>query len=430
MIKKQNNNRFFNPKSSLISKRDHLINYIYSKAKEFNFSSMSTYCGISYMDAVLSQFDVPIDRLELLAMSCLLIAGKFHEATSNVHAYLNMEKAIHYTKNIHTPAQAKKIEVTILNVLTWNLDIQTPYHFVNYFQSKGVVFSTDKINKKQNIDNNKALKIVKDLRNYTEKLVVLALKDYSLYQYTSLVVGASSIAAGRILCGITPTWPKYLVNLTQLDLFEMEKCTKKLLEQMNFNSKPKIVKNIFQNLPSQNSCLNTLQINCNNSKKCQSKKEDTNNKLSDNSLNLSSSIDSILSKKSKDSKTVISGSNFEKNSYEDFENKDLNRRENENKFDINSNNICIKFSNDLKQNKLKNKNMNYALKNEKDLSLKSISKKDKQFTEKLEKKAISRKVQPKVTNLAGNSKCSLKKRNLAEMDYNENKLPLKKILQR
>ena len=54
MIKKQVNNRFFNPKSVSLNYRDPLIIYIRSKSNEFKFMSITTYCAISYMDAVLS----------------------------------------------------------------------------------------------------------------------------------------------------------------------------------------------------------------------------------------------------------------------------------------------------------------------------------------------------------------------------------------
>ena len=54
MIKKQANNRLFNPKSGTLKYREKLIRYICSKSTEYNFKCMTTYCGISYMDAVLS----------------------------------------------------------------------------------------------------------------------------------------------------------------------------------------------------------------------------------------------------------------------------------------------------------------------------------------------------------------------------------------
>ena len=76
---------------------------------------------------------VPEERLELFAMSCLLIAAKFYESFSNIQTKRNLDNAYKYTMKTNTPALVKETEKTILNVLSWNLDIQTPYHFVKYF---------------------------------------------------------------------------------------------------------------------------------------------------------------------------------------------------------------------------------------------------------------------------------------------------------
>jgi len=54
MIKKQSNNRLFNPKSLSLQYRERLISYIRSKSQELQFSSLTTYSAISYMDSVLS----------------------------------------------------------------------------------------------------------------------------------------------------------------------------------------------------------------------------------------------------------------------------------------------------------------------------------------------------------------------------------------
>ena len=58
MIKKQTNNRLFNPESQTLKYREKLINYIRSKSTEYNFNCLTAYCSISYMDAVLSKFDM------------------------------------------------------------------------------------------------------------------------------------------------------------------------------------------------------------------------------------------------------------------------------------------------------------------------------------------------------------------------------------
>jgi len=62
MIKKQSNNRLYNPESASLQYRERLISFIRSKTQEFQFTSLTTYCAISYMDSVLSLYDVPVEK--------------------------------------------------------------------------------------------------------------------------------------------------------------------------------------------------------------------------------------------------------------------------------------------------------------------------------------------------------------------------------
>jgi hypothetical protein len=280
MIKKQANNRLYNPKSISLKYRERLIAFLRSKSTEYQFTSLTTYCSLSYMDTVLSLFEVPVERLELLAMCCLIIAAKFYESASDLESKKKLERAIKFAKDQHTSALVKKIEVTILNILEWNLDIQTPYHFVKYFLSRGVLFSTDTFpNSAQNIladqnmnadgnplntvnsqrTNSFAVKqrenmalyrtrVAKGLRKYIQSISISALKDYTFYQYTALAVGASSIAVARIINNIKPAWPEQLINLSWIKFEDLETCTSKLLKLISQNQKLPIGDSIF--LPS------------------------------------------------------------------------------------------------------------------------------------------------------------------------------------
>lgn len=290
MIKKQANNRLYNPKSISLKYRERLITYLRSKSSEYQFSSLTTYCSISYMDTVLSLFEVPVERLDLLAMCCLIIAAKFYESASDLESKKKLERAIKFAKDTHTSALVKKIEVTILNILEWNLDIQTPYHFVKFFLSKGVLFSTDTFpNSTQNIladqnmnaDGNPLntftsqnknsfvakhkenmtlyrTRVAKGLRKYIQSISISALKDYTFYQYTALAVGASSIAVARIINNIKPAWPEQLINLSWIKFEDLETCTSKLLKLISHNQKLPISDSLLSNMNLSNPMMDSM----------------------------------------------------------------------------------------------------------------------------------------------------------------------------
>ena len=92
--------------------------------------------------------------------------------------------------------------------------------------------------------------MTKQLRNTVQSISRMALKDYSFYKYTSLLVAASSIAVARIVCGIKPTWPEHLSKLSYIQFSDLEECSKKLLAQISVNATPQMIESAFCQLPN------------------------------------------------------------------------------------------------------------------------------------------------------------------------------------
>ena len=79
-------------------------------------------------------------KLELLTITCALIASKVHEIDDKLIRIFELEKFMKYkyTYNNITHCEAK-----ILDEINWNLVIQTPYHYINLYISAGVLFTDD-----------------------------------------------------------------------------------------------------------------------------------------------------------------------------------------------------------------------------------------------------------------------------------------------
>jgi len=56
---------------------------------------------------------VPVERLDLLALCCLIISAKFYESSSDMESKKRLERAIVECKEAHTSQLVKKIEITI-----------------------------------------------------------------------------------------------------------------------------------------------------------------------------------------------------------------------------------------------------------------------------------------------------------------------------
>ena len=76
--------------------------------------------------------------------------------------------------------------------------------------------------------------LLKELRTVALKVVFSALSNYSYYRYTSLGVGACSIAVARLKMGLKPVWPAELAELTMVAWDSIENCFIELVERMGF----------------------------------------------------------------------------------------------------------------------------------------------------------------------------------------------------
>lgn len=228
MIQKQQKNRIYNPESTSLIFREDLIRIIKKWAINFKVSAMSLYTAISFVDSILGRWEIYKDSVEILALICLLISCKFHETcdqSSKVRQIYNICKQRVGEKNI------LKYESLVSSILEWDFDIQTPLHFVNFYLSRGVIFSSDKTyNKPLN-------KLLNDMRIFASRAAFLALNDYSFYHFTSLAVAACSVGVSRLEHGIRPLWPKELEALSWIPWNSVEACFKKLLKCMNMTKK-------------------------------------------------------------------------------------------------------------------------------------------------------------------------------------------------
>ena len=87
-------------------------------------------------------------KVEVVTISALLLAAKFDENDTTVPNLI-------YFKNLMenyfiTLDDIQKYEIICLNILEYKLNYITPYHFINFFLSHGIIFNDESIS---SIDN-------------------------------------------------------------------------------------------------------------------------------------------------------------------------------------------------------------------------------------------------------------------------------------
>lgn len=246
MIDKSSKNRFYNPVSRSLVFRKELIAQAQMVAVACKLSAVTLYTGISYLDVVLSKWEIETHKAKSIVLVCLMLATKIHETCDRALQLRSLFKIckerVSEAGKGKTHFSIMNFETAIANSLSWDLDIQTPFHFLSFFLDKGAILEND-INFIFQDQSSGAENITKldtflqKFRLYASRSSFVAASHYNFYKYTSLAIGAASIAVARLEFGFGNVWPVELEELTYVAWKDIEECFQELAVKMGLSQK-------------------------------------------------------------------------------------------------------------------------------------------------------------------------------------------------
>jgi hypothetical protein len=108
--------------------------------EEYKLAALTTHNAVRYLDRVLGATDVPKNRLQLVAMACVLVASKVEEAEEVTPTLAELNEC---SNHAYSTEALKEMEVAVLRALGWALTVVNPIHFLHFFQARGIVFQGD-----------------------------------------------------------------------------------------------------------------------------------------------------------------------------------------------------------------------------------------------------------------------------------------------
>jgi hypothetical protein len=102
-----------------------LIDWLVEVAEEYKLTSENLYLSTNYVDRYLTIMPVLRGKLQLVGVSCMLIASKYEEIFAP-----QVEDFVYITDNTYTSAELLHMETIILKALRFNLTAVTPYTFL------------------------------------------------------------------------------------------------------------------------------------------------------------------------------------------------------------------------------------------------------------------------------------------------------------
>ncbi|EPS73019.1 hypothetical protein M569_01737, partial [Genlisea aurea] len=203
------------------SMRTVLIDWLVEVAEEYKLVSDTLYLAVSYIDRFLSTRSLIRKDLQLLGVTCMLIAAKYEESNPP-----KVEEFCYITDNTYTKEEVVNMERNVLKLLDFQVGNPTVETFMRFVSASDDLF----------FFFSQASKLKHEcLCRYIAELSLL---DYGCVAYIPSLIAASAIFLARstLRPDIHP-WTLSLQKKTGYEAREMGECIKRLHDLQRGNGR-------------------------------------------------------------------------------------------------------------------------------------------------------------------------------------------------
>ena len=223
LVKKQSMNRYYNSKACHIPYRHKMIMFIEEVSERLDYTESTFHLAVAILDALLALTSIETKMIKLISFMALYLAAKLHENNNKIPELSYIAKLF----NTETTLQEiEAYEVKCAQILQYKLNLKTPYTFIEYFFSKGILSSKD-----LNFiaESTKEAKI-RQFESLVTFFVRTGLENYEFYKYTSVAIATSAIACARKLMCFDDIWTPDLEALTRVSLKSISEVSEALFK--------------------------------------------------------------------------------------------------------------------------------------------------------------------------------------------------------
>ncbi|XP_044471238.1 cyclin-A2-2-like isoform X2 [Mangifera indica] len=193
-----------------------LIDWLVEVSEEYKLVPDTLYLTVDLIDRFLSQNYIQKQKLQLLGVTCMLIASKYEEICAP-----RVEEFCFITDNTYTKREVLEMESRVLNFLHFQLSVPTTKTFLRrYIQAAQASYKVSCLE-------------LEFLANY---LAELTLVEYDFLKFLPSLVAASAVFLARwTLNQSEHPWNPTLEHYTRYKASEL-KCTVLALEDLQMNT--------------------------------------------------------------------------------------------------------------------------------------------------------------------------------------------------
>ncbi|XP_008114968.1 cyclin-J [Anolis carolinensis] len=213
--------------SPQLNLRRYFADLIAIVSNRFRLCPAARHLAVYLLDLFMDRYDISIQQLHVVALSCLLLASKFEEKEDSVPKLeqLNNLGCMTNMNLVLTKQNLLHMELLLLETFQWNLCLPTAAHFIDYYLSIAVHES--------DLHDGWPMVCLEKTKLYMAKyadyFLEVSLQDHAFLNYAPSLVAAACVASSRIILRLSPTWPARLHRLTAYSWDFLVPCIERLL---------------------------------------------------------------------------------------------------------------------------------------------------------------------------------------------------------
>lgn len=213
--------------SPQLSLRRYFADLIAIVSNRFRLCPAARHLAVYLLDLFMDRYDVTVQQLHTVALSCLLLASKFEEREDRVPKLesLNSLGCMNSMNLVLTKHSLLHMELLLLETFQWNLYLPTAAHFIDYYLSISV--------HEADLHDGWPMTCLDKTRLYMDKyadyFLEVSLQDHVFLCFLPSMVAAACVASSRLVLHLSPTWPQRLQRLTGYSWDNLVPCAEKLL---------------------------------------------------------------------------------------------------------------------------------------------------------------------------------------------------------
>lgn len=202
--------------------REVMVNFIRSVGEYEHLRRTTIHLAIYMLDAFMDNHNISDNRLNLVALTCILLASKIEENEPNVPSLSKLNELV---QNQYPIADFTVLEVLLLKFFNWHLIIPTLATFVEYWLLY-IIKASDfaGCTNEQQFEERRfrAIELVFEFMDIT-------LTDIKMTNIRPSLLAAACIASARSSLPVLVVWTESMAEITGFSWEEVDRLTRELM---------------------------------------------------------------------------------------------------------------------------------------------------------------------------------------------------------